>query len=79
MVAYSSSRVGQRRAPHAELTDGNVLGVWLDVDANVLEERDKAIWDFYAQSPDACSPTSWNDQFAGTIWSVIRRESWASA
>lgn len=34
------------------LTDGNVLAVWLDVGTSVLEERERAIWTFYAQSPD---------------------------
>jgi hypothetical protein len=44
MVAYSFSRAGQRRSPPAEFIDGNVLAVWLDVDANVL----------VSHNPDAC-------------------------
>jgi hypothetical protein len=44
MVAYSFSRAGQHRSPPAEVIDGNVLTVRLDVDANVLVSHD----------PDAC-------------------------
>ena len=36
----------------SRITAESVLPVWLDVDAMVLEERERAIWDFYARSPE---------------------------
>jgi 2-phosphoglycerate kinase len=36
----------------SRIADGNVRPVWLDVDARVLEQRERAIWDFYAPSPE---------------------------
>lgn len=31
---------------------GRTRAVWIDVDAQVLREREMAVWDFYATSPD---------------------------
>jgi len=36
----------------AGIGDEKIVPVWLDVDANVLEERERAIWAFYATSHD---------------------------
>jgi 2-phosphoglycerate kinase len=36
----------------AELDASNIVAVWLDVDRSILEERERAVWDFYATSDD---------------------------
>ena len=46
----------------AGISSESVVPVWLDVDANVLEERERAIWDFYARSP---KPERMFDNFMG--------------
>jgi 2-phosphoglycerate kinase len=36
----------------SSIAERNLVPVWLDVDADVLEERERLVWDFYAESPN---------------------------
>ena len=36
----------------SRLNYGNIHPVWLDVDPDILEARERAIWDYYARSPE---------------------------
>lgn len=53
----------------AELDTSNIVAIWLNVDHAILEEREKAIWDFYATSNNPermfsnflARSTRWND------------------
>ncbi|MGI9665685.1 MAG: hypothetical protein ACR2N2_01105 [Acidimicrobiia bacterium] len=72
-------------------TDNGVHASWLDVDHDVLAERERDVWDFYAQSsdPDAmyrnflARSVRWNDRTATAArrfgFHVMRQDGTASA